>query len=163
MSALLLQQARSSCGFQGSCWDLRLLFGLGVLESTPEEKTAPLSHFCAAKFISLMIWPLFAFISASASWTGASLLLAEERERDGPAASERNWVRAATALGKQVSLPDRLFFSSPFYPECIYPIFLTLRRWAFHGSFCKRITRNGCSSYSADPDVVFLEHSKAWL
>lgn len=80
VSALLFQWAPSSCCFHRSWWDLRLLFSLGELESTPAERTAPWPHYCAAKFISLMIWPLLAVISLSAGWPGASLMLPEGRE-----------------------------------------------------------------------------------
>lgn len=118
------------------CWDLRLLFSLRMLESTPAKKPASLSHFCAAEFISLMMWPLFAFISAFANWTGASLL-AVWAEKDGPAASQWNWARMATLFRKQVSLPERLFFSPRFHPECVYPSFPALQRHVFHGNFCK--------------------------
>lgn len=142
-STWLLQRAYSSPGFHQSCWDLRLLFSIRMLESTPVKELTSLSHFCAAEFISLMIWPLFAFISAFANWTGASLL-AVWREKDGPATSQWNWVRMATLLGKQVSLPEKLFFSPHFYPERIYPSFPALQRYAFHGNGCKRMMKH-CS------------------
>lgn len=84
-----------------------------MLESTPTKKLASLSHFCTMEFISLMIWPLFTFISAVSFWTGVSLL-AIWGEKDGPVASQWDWMRVATLLGKQVSLPERLFLVLAF-------------------------------------------------
>lgn len=68
-------------------------------------------HFCLCK----LTWSLTA-----AAWG----------ERENPAASERSWVRMATLQGKQLSLPDRLFFyPGAFIPPC--------RDGLFMGNFAK--------------------------